>query len=71
MNLKELRRLRKQKKITQNEMGQALGIAQSVYQRIETGEIELKAKHIPVIAFKLGMTPSKLSEVLFDGLKTA
>lgn len=71
MNLKALRDLRKERGISQKEMGAALGFAQSVYHRIETGEISLKAKHIPIIAMKLGMTPAELSEVLFYEIKTA
>lgn len=71
MNLRALQQLRKSRKISQKEMGEALGHAQSVYHRMETGEIELKAKHIPVIALKLGMKPSELAEILFFEKQTA
>lgn len=71
LNLQALVVLRKQKKISQAEMAQALGYAQSVYHRIEKGVIDLKARHIPIIAMKLGMKPSQLAKVLFCEKKTA
>lgn len=71
MNLQALVELRKSKKVTQVEMAKELGMAQSVYQRIEAGIVKLKAEHLPVIARKLDVSVADLAELLFYEDKSA
>lgn len=65
MNLKALARLRKQKKISQAQMAEALTIEQCTYNRIENGIYELKAKDLPTIAKRLGVTIQELIVLLY------
>ncbi|UWE05298.1 helix-turn-helix domain-containing protein [Laceyella sacchari] len=65
MNLKALAAIRKNKKVTQVQIAEALGVNKSTYNRIENGEIEMKAVYLPVIAKELGLPVDELSKVLF------
>lgn len=72
MNLKAITAIRKSKKITLQEMANALGLKdKSTYYRIETGEVKMKAEHLPVIANKLGLTVDEITRVLFLGQEVA
>lgn len=72
MNLKAIAAIRKSKKITLQEMANALGLKdKSTYYRIETGEVKMKAEHLPVIANKLGLTVDEITRVLFLGQEVA
>lgn len=64
-NLKVLARLRKTLKITQEEMAAAIGMSQASYSLLENGEIELKVKHVKLIAEKLKMDGAELYVLLF------
>ncbi|QJC52933.1 helix-turn-helix transcriptional regulator [Paenibacillus albicereus] len=66
VNYSNLRQLRIEKRLHLQEMAQALGLRTAGgYQRIETGENELKAKHIPAIAEKFEMKIHDLTDQLF------
>ncbi|UVI28191.1 helix-turn-helix domain-containing protein [Paenibacillus spongiae] len=66
VNYEKLRKMRIDKKIPLHEMAQALGLrTPGGYSRIETGENELKAKHLPAIAEKFGVNLNELNDVIF------
>ncbi|AZN43386.1 helix-turn-helix domain-containing protein [Paenibacillus albus] len=66
INYEQLRSMRIDKKLTLNEMAEALGLhTPGGYSRIESGENELKAKHLPAIAEKFGVELNQLTEVIF------
>lgn len=66
MNLLYLKQLRLSKKISQQEMAEAIGLTTAGgYHRIETGEVRLKAHHLPAIAEKLGVSVNELSSKIF------
>lgn len=62
-----LKEMRVERRIYLHEMADALGLrTPGGYSRIETGENELKAKHIPVIASKFGMNVYQFAEKIFN-----
>lgn len=66
MNLAYLRQLRLSKKISLEEMARTIGLSTpGGYSRIETGEVKLKAEHLPKIANKLGINLDDLSKEIF------
>ncbi|MBH8609134.1 helix-turn-helix domain-containing protein [Thermoactinomyces sp. CICC 10521] len=71
MNLKALAAVRKKKNVTQVQIARALGVNKSTYNRIERGEIEMKAAYLPIIARELGLAIDELSKVLFLNLEVA
>lgn len=72
VNLQALAELRAEKKITLLEMAKALGYkAESTYLRIESGESELRAWQIPLIAKRLGLPVEELCKRLFFGQHVA
>jgi transcriptional regulator with XRE-family HTH domain len=58
----QIRDLRTQKKISQQEMADALGITQGAYNRIENGSTELKVSDLEKIAEKLEVPASVLMQ---------
>lgn len=66
MNLKALVALRKQKKITQEQIAEALGLSKSTYSRIEQGKVHLRASYLPIIAQELGMEVEQLVTIIFS-----
>ncbi|RAP74861.1 hypothetical protein DL346_20655 [Paenibacillus montanisoli] len=53
-------------KLTLKEMAKALGLnTPGGYSRIESGENELKAKHLPAIASKFGVDLHQLTDDIF------
>lgn len=71
MNLKALAAVRKRRNITQAQIAKALGVNRSTYNRIERGEIEMKAIYLPIIAKELGLEIDELSKVLFFNFDVA
>lgn len=70
INYEKLREMRIDKKVTLNEMAEALGLhTPGGYSRIESGENDLKAKHLPAIANKLGVELKQLTEAIFFNFK--
>jgi transcriptional regulator with XRE-family HTH domain len=66
VNYEKLRQMRIEKKIPLQEMAEALGLqTPGGYSRIETGENELKARHLPAIATKFGVQMNELTELIF------
>lgn len=65
INLKPLKLIRTAKKIPQKTMGEAIGVDESTYSRIENGIIPLKAKDIPAIARVLGLPVMDIVEAIF------
>ncbi|WP_308637688.1 helix-turn-helix domain-containing protein [Paenibacillus silvisoli] len=66
INYDILRKMRVEKKLTLSEMAEALGLhTPGGYSRIESGENELKAKHLPVLAHKFGVELNQLTQVIF------
>ncbi|OXM17350.1 helix-turn-helix domain-containing protein [Paenibacillus herberti] len=66
VNYGNLRQLRIDKRLHLHEMATALGLRTAGgYQRIETGENELKVKHLPAIAEKFDMGILDLTDQLF------
>ncbi len=53
-------RIRKEKKITQQQMAERLGISRNSYRRIESGDTVLVNDHIVQIADLLEMSPDEL-----------
>lgn len=53
--LEDIRSIRRDLKITQKQMGEKLGMTESAYNRIESGEITLSYAHLLVISDVLGM----------------
>lgn len=53
--LEDIRSIRRYLKITQKQMGERLGMTESAYNRIESGEITLSYAHLLVISDVLGM----------------
>jgi len=67
VNYEALRQMRIEKRIPLQEMAEALGLqTPGGYSRIEMGENELKAKHLPPIAEKFGMDLNQLTEKIFE-----
>lgn len=64
--LDQLKKIRCERKITLQQMGDALGVNRSSYYRMEKGEIELRLHHIPVIAKRLGVPVGSLLKIFFD-----
>lgn len=63
VNLKKIRRLRKQKKLTQLYMAQKLGYESDVgYHYLETGRCKIKAEQLDVIASEFGVSTDDLYE---------
>lgn len=52
----DIRIIRRNHKITQKEMGEKLGIDESAYSRIESGEIAISYSHLLGISDALGMS---------------
>jgi transcriptional regulator with XRE-family HTH domain len=71
MNLKALVEIRKQKGVTQVQVGEALGKDESTYGRIESGRIDLKAKDIPMIAKAIDIPVREVVKALFFENDTA
>lgn len=64
-------RIRKEKKITQQQMAERLGMSRNSYRRIESGDTVLVNDHIVQIADLLEMSPDELllGESASDGRK--
>jgi transcriptional regulator with XRE-family HTH domain len=58
----QIRAIRTEKKISQQEIADFLGISQGTYNRIENGSIELKISDLKKIAEKLEVHASQLLE---------
>jgi transcriptional regulator with XRE-family HTH domain len=71
INLKAIASIRKSKKISQEEVGKAIGKDESTYGRIESGKVPLKAHDIPKIAEVLGVSVLELAVVIFFKDKSA
>ena len=68
INLEALHRTRINKNIPMREMAEALGLkTPGGYARIESGEVKLKAEHLPIIAAKFELTVDQLVNLLFRG----
>ncbi|GGA46873.1 MAG: helix-turn-helix transcriptional regulator [Firmicutes bacterium] len=66
LNLKALSNYRSKKRISMREMAEALGLkTPGGYARIESGNVKLKAEHLPIIAKMLGLTIVQLVTLLF------
>lgn len=66
IEIRNLRKLRINRNISLQDMAEALGLKTAGgYLRIETGEIKLKAEHLPTIAKKFGMSLGELISFLF------
>ncbi|HLT85901.1 MAG TPA: helix-turn-helix domain-containing protein [Georgenia sp.] len=66
INLNALSNYRTKKKITMREMADAMGLkTPGGYARIESGEVKLKAEHLPIIATQLELTVDQLVHLLF------
>lgn len=68
--LKELRRLRTEKKVLQRQIAEKVGISKQLYSKIERGERRLTYDMAVKIAGVLGTTPDKifLKDVSTDGV---
>lgn len=61
VDLEKIRRLRKQKKLTQLYMAHKLGYKTDIgYHYLETGRCKIKAEQLDVIAVELGVTTEDL-----------
>lgn len=68
IDLESLARCRISKGITMKEMAEAMGLkTPGGYARIESGDVRLRAEHLPVIADKFEMTVSQLVKLIFRG----
>lgn len=56
----DIRTIRKSLKISQKEMGDKLGMAESSYSRIESGEIAISYAHLVAISEAFGMSIPEL-----------
>lgn len=66
MNLSELARIRRSKRISQQAMAEAIGLRdKSSWSYIESGKTKLATDHLPAIASKLGMSLFDLVHILF------
>ena len=67
MNLELLRNLRREKKITQATMSEALGKkSKSGYCMMESGEVQIRADQLPTICDTIGMTDEQKLAVVFS-----
>jgi transcriptional regulator with XRE-family HTH domain len=55
-----IRKLREQKKVTQEEVARHLNISQNAYSKIENGITQLTVNHVKQISAALGVSPVEL-----------
>lgn len=55
-----IRRIREQKKVTQEEVARQLNISQNAYSKIENGITQLTVNHVKQISTALGVSPIEL-----------
>lgn len=70
-NLKALERIRLKKGLSQEQVASVLGVHKSTWNRIEKGNIHLKASQLPQVAKALGVSLNDLNKALFFEIDVA
>lgn len=60
IDLDLIRKTRRSKEFTQNEMAEALHLSRVLYNRRERGEVSFKVSELPILAKKLGLSIQSL-----------
>lgn len=56
IDLDLIRKTRRNKKLTQDEMAEALHLSRVLYNRRERGDVNFKVSELPILAKKLGLS---------------